>query len=119
MYKLIIATGFFFPALTFAFVFGIEDVLDLFVEYISAIIPILISLAILVFFWGIVKFILHSDDERSKTEGKQLMVWGMIIIFVMVAFWSIIGFLQESTGLDVTGPLGSNPTLPTTLPLMP
>lgn len=119
MYKLIVATGLFsFPAFAFAFVFGIEDVLDLFVDYISEIIPILVGLAIVVFFWGIIKFIFYADDERTKAEGKQLMVWGMVILFVMVSLWSIVGFLQESTGLDATGSLGSNPTIPTTLPLM-
>ena len=119
MYKLLIITGVFSPAIASAFVFGIEDVIDLSVSYISAIIPILVSLAIVIFFWGIVKFIAHSDDEKAKVEGKQLMVWGMIIIFVMVSLWSIVGFLQESTGLDVTGSLGANPALPTSIPLMP
>ena len=28
------------------------------------------------------------------------MIWGMIAIFVMVAFWGIIGYVQNSLGLS-------------------
>lgn len=64
------------------------------------IIPLLMTLAVVMFFWGIVKFIANMDDETARKGGKSLMVWGMIAIFVMVSFWSIIGYVQESLGLS-------------------
>ncbi len=54
-----------------------------------------IAVAFLVFFWGIAKFILHSGDEKAVEQGKRLMVWGVISLFVMVAIVGIISFLQD------------------------
>ncbi len=78
----------------------IFDVMNLLISIIGMIIPILLALAVLVFMWGIVKFIAHAGDEKAVEEGKTLMIWGMVGLFVMVAIWSIVGYLQSSLGLD-------------------
>ena len=79
---------------------------------VTLIIPLLMSLAIVAFFWGLVKYIANADDEGAKESGKTLMIWGMIAIFVMVAFWGIIGYVQSS--LDITGTItpGTAPAIP-------
>lgn len=66
------------------------------VEYL---IPLMVSIAVLLFLWGIVKFIANAGDETARSAGKSLMIWGMVAIFVMVSFWGIIGYVQESLGL--------------------
>ena len=95
---------------------GIGNFIDLLTGYVTLIVPLLLSLAILVFFWGIVKFITHAGDEKAREEGKNIMIWGMVVIFVMVALWAIVGYLQESIGLNTSSSLGANPALPTALP---
>jgi hypothetical protein len=82
------------------FLLQLQDILDF-------LIPLMLSLAVLVFLWGLVKFIANADDEGAKESGKNLMVWGMIALFVMVSFWGIIGFVQESLG--ITGMITSTP----------
>lgn len=78
---------------------------------------VLMSAGIAVFFWGIVKYMMHADDERAKEEGKNIMIWGMVGLFVMIAFWGIVGYLQESLGLDAAGsPSSMGQYIPTTLP---
>ena len=72
-------------------------------------IPILLGLAVLMFFWGLVKFINHAGDEKAVEEGKSLMIWGMIALFIIVALWGILGFLQEQLGLDAVVNLGNLP----------
>jgi cobalamin biosynthesis protein CobD/CbiB len=61
-----------------------------------------------VFFGGLVKYIANASDEGAKDSGKTLMIWGMIALFVMVAFWGIIGYFQSSLGL--TGTVQTAPT---------
>ena len=80
-------------------------------------VPLLMTLAIVMFFWGIVKFIANMGDEEARKGGKQLMIWGMVAIFVMVSFWSIIGYFQESLGLT-GGPIntGTAPSVRATIP---
>ncbi len=78
---------------------------------VSYLIPLLLSIAVLLFFWGLVKYIANASDEEAKKAGKDLMIWGMIAIFVMVAFWGIIGYVQQSIGLSGSVTVGQAPTI--------
>ena len=62
-------------------------------EFIAYLIPLLIALGLLVFLWGMAKFILHAEDEGKREEGRQLMMWGVIGLFVMVSFWGLTKIL--------------------------
>jgi membrane protease YdiL (CAAX protease family) len=94
----------------------IDSLLDDIASLFESIIPILLTLAILTFFWGLVKFINHAGDQKAVEEGRQIMLWGMIAIFVMVALWSIIGYMQSELGLDFNTNLGTLPAPPEEIP---
>lgn len=66
----------------------------------SAIIPLIISLAIAMFMFGIVKFIANGDDETKRKEGRQFMLWGIIGLFVMLAIWGILQVLTSTFGFS-------------------
>lgn len=80
--------------------------------------PALLGAAVAVFFWGVVKFISNADDEKAVAEGKLYLVWGMIGIFVIVALWGIVGFIQANLGLAPAGALGTAPTIPVIVPII-
>jgi succinate dehydrogenase/fumarate reductase cytochrome b subunit len=65
---------------------------------IGAVVTLFLSLAVVGFFYGIVKFIIASRDgvTESMKEGKQFMLWGLISVFVMFSVWGIIKFSQIS-----------------------
>ena len=63
-------------------------------------IPISASLALLFFFWGLAKFILHSGDEKGREEGKEVMKWGIIALFVLVSIWGIVFFIRGELGIS-------------------
>ncbi len=80
----------------------VDDVL----EIINLIIPIVAGLAVLIFFWGLVKFIVNvSGDEKAVTEGKNLMIWGIIALFVMVSLGGILYFFSGEVGFKYGLPL--------------
>jgi membrane protease YdiL (CAAX protease family) len=54
---------------------------------------LLLSIALVVFLWGLVKFIWNAGDEKTHAQGKQLMVWGVISFLVLVSLWAIVSFL--------------------------
>ncbi|MFZ2049006.1 MAG: hypothetical protein WAV25_01790 [Minisyncoccia bacterium] len=91
---------------TFAQIVG--GILDL----ISLVVPVLAGAAMLVFFWGLVKFIWKSGDEASHEDGKNLMKWGIIALFIMVSYISIVQFLYVGFGFG-TGSSFGIPLLPT------
>ncbi|MBX4199871.1 pilin [Candidatus Parcubacteria bacterium] len=55
---------------------------------------------LLVFFWGLAKFIFKSGDTKSHEEGRNLMVWGIVALFVMVSVWGLVNFVRQSLGID-------------------
>jgi hypothetical protein len=61
-------------------------------------IPLLIGVALLVFVWGVVRFML-SDDDRSRDEGKRRMAWGVIGLFVVVSVWGLVALLGTLLGV--------------------
>lgn len=64
---------------------------------------ILIGVAILVFFWGIVKYVMAGADEEKRAAGRSLMIYGIIGLFVMVAVWGLVYFLAGVLGIGVGG----------------
>ncbi len=95
------------------------SVFDTLIYIVAAIIPIIISLGVLVFFWGLVKFISHGGDEKAREEGKSIMIWGMVALFVMVALWAIVGYIQESLNLTTSAFMSDLPELPNSIPTGP
>lgn len=63
-------------------------------------IPIVAGLALLGFFWGLAKYIFSQGNEQSKIEGKKVMVYGLVALFVMFSVWGIIGFFQRDLNID-------------------
>ncbi len=65
---------------------------------VATLIPIAFGLALMFFFWGIAKYIWSAGS--SKEEGKQIMLWGVIAVFVMSSIWGIVAFIGDSFGID-------------------
>lgn len=68
-------------------------------DIIGLLVPIVFTLALLYFFWGLANYILKAGEEKEK--GKDIMIWGIVALFVMASVWGIVGFIQNA--LDVDG----------------
>lgn len=76
-----------------------SDFIDLILSLIGMLLPVVAGLALLAFFWGLAKFIARvGGDEKAVSEGKSLMVWGLIALFVLISIWGILGFLSDQLG---------------------
>lgn len=74
---------------------------------IDRLIGIVVAIALFAFFWGLAKFIFRvGGDEKAVEEGKRIMKWGLIALFVMVSVWGIVIFMQRALGLPMTIPSG-------------
>jgi len=56
---------------------------------------VLVGIALLVFLWGLARFIMHMGSEGKVEEGKNLMTWGLIALFVMVSVAGLIVVTQD------------------------
>ena len=79
------------------------DTLALFNTFLNAMIGLFITLAIVVFFWGLIKYLMNVSEE--KQEGLQIMFYGVIAIFIMVSIWGIIRLLQSTFKVTSTDPV--------------
>jgi hypothetical protein len=86
------------------------ELVRLLLGLINPLLIIIVGLAILAFFKGLIAFIYKSGDEKAQKEGKNLMIWGLIAIFVMVSFMGIIRMAYTDLGFKRTFGF---PTLPT------
>lgn len=66
---------------------------------LTRLLPLTFSLALLAFFWGIAKYIFALGSEEKKVEGKQIMTWGVVAMFVLASIWGIVYFIQEALGV--------------------
>jgi len=98
----------FTPLVSFAAFGGVRDLINDFKNLVDLVIPIVAALALLAFFWGLVKFIAKAGDEKSHEEGKNIMKWGIIALFVMFSVWGLVFFIQRNLGLpenkSINGP---------------
>jgi len=90
-----------------------SELICLFVDLISTAIPVVAGIAVLVFFWGLAKFVLKAGSENDREEGKQIMFWGIIALFVLVSLSGIVVFIHGEIFNYSPGVL---PTLPENSP---
>ena len=101
MKKVIITTLALAPALAFAQSLGnIETLITSIGRVVALALPIVVAIALLVFFWGLVKFIFAQGNEESKADAKRIMLWGVIALFVMVSVWGLVRFIGNALGIQ-------------------
>ena len=91
-----------FPVIAFAAndVDDLGDLLELISAYFVGIAPLLVAIAVAYFVWGVLKFVGSGDNEEKRKEGHNVMINGIIAIFVMVSIWGLVSFLTETFGLE-------------------
>lgn len=90
----------FLPVVTFSFSLGVKNdttigsTLVYITEIVDLAIPLLITVAFIVFFWGLSKFILNSNKPEEITNGKNYMMWGILVLFILLSYRTIIGLIK-------------------------
>ncbi len=73
-----------------------QDLIAKFMNLISMLVPLVMSLAVLGFIWGLVTYIWSGGNEEKRKEGRKFIVWGIIALFVMVSIWGLVGMLSST-----------------------
>jgi len=86
--------------------FAVTDITTLILkvsDWIQLLTPIVVALALLYFFYGLATYILKSGDEEKKAEGKNIMIYGIIALFVMVSVWGLVSILVNTLNIQTGG----------------
>lgn len=73
-------------------------------DLINRLIPFIIALTVLVFLYGIFKFVISGGDGEARKEAQGYIIWGIVALFVMVSVWGLVNILVRSVNLDNTAP---------------
>lgn len=76
--------------------------------FISRILDPLILLAFAAalsyFLWGIVNYVKNAGDSKKRDEGKSMMFYGIVGLFVMSSVWGLVAILSNSFRLENSQP---------------
>ena len=68
-------------------------------EILNPLIQLLFVAATAIFLWGVIQYVIGSKgNEQQVQKGKQVMLWGIIGMFIMVSAWGIIKILCNFFG---------------------
>ena len=68
------------------------------VQIINPVIVILVTLALVVFIWGIVQMIYSANNEEIRTQGKRHLLWGLVGLFIMLTVKGLLAIIQNFWG---------------------
>lgn len=85
-----------------------EDILRTIRNIVDFAIPVIFAVGLVVFLWGLLKFLRAAADENAAEDGKRLIIWGVVIMFVMISVWGLTAIITQLIGIDA----GKTPTLP-------
>lgn len=60
--------------------------------------PLIFAIALVVFLWGMVKF-LQAKDSSEREDGQKFMIWGVVALAVMLGVIGIIKILGGTFGI--------------------
>jgi hypothetical protein len=86
----------------------IQSLICKFNEILGAILPLLIAIGVVVFVWGVIQFVIASDEE-AKTTGRDRMIYGIIGLAVIIGLWGLVRIVTNTFGINNV----TNITLPT------
>jgi fumarate reductase subunit D len=68
------------------------------------IIPFMVSLALLMFIYGVLVYVMNASSDDKRKEGSKFMLYGIIGLFVMVSVWGLVNILGSTFNLTNTMP---------------
>ena len=79
---------------------SLTDVFQFILAVIDTVIPVIVAGAVAVFLWGLFRVLRAAGNESDHTEGWNIMIYGLIGIFVMTAVWGLIAVLNGTFGFS-------------------
>lgn len=105
--KIAIGTALTLPGLAFAQGANAFSILGTIGNIMQILIPLLITAALLVFIYGVVRYVI-SKDEEGTSKAKSIIFRGLIGLFVILSIWGLVGVIQSTFGIGAGGDLDSN-----------
>ncbi len=91
----LLAVYIFLPVFVFAQrVNDLMGLIDLVKGLFKAILPLMMTLAVIYFVWSLVLYMKEAGEKQA--EAREQMIWGIVILFVMVSVWGLVNILDKT-----------------------
>ena len=77
----------------------IEGIISKVKDVLLKVVSLLIIVGTVVFMWGIIRYISAGDDETKVEEGRNLIIFGLIGLAVMVSVWGLVKIIADTFGI--------------------
>ena len=74
---------------------GIAGFLSKIRDIIGYIIPLVIGVAVVMFLFGLLKFVTSKDADGHK-EAVNVMISGIVVLFVMTSVWGLVRIFGDT-----------------------
>jgi hypothetical protein len=82
---------------------AILQLLTLAQTIVARLVPFAIGIAVLAFFFFLIKMITKGDNPDEQKKSMQGMGLSILALFLMVSIWGVIGFLGSVFGVNQGG----------------
>lgn len=76
------------------------DILVTVSDLLAIVIPILLVIATIIFIYGLITYILNVGNAEKQKEARSLMIWGIVLLFVIVAVWGLVGVVGRTFNVE-------------------
>ncbi|MCC6290489.1 hypothetical protein IT398_00205 [Candidatus Nomurabacteria bacterium] len=59
-----------------------------------------LAVAVAYFLMGVLKYVRQSGSDDDREEGRKMMIYGIVALFVMVSVWGLVNVLGGTFNLD-------------------
>src|SRR3990167_921860 len=77
----------------------IQDLFCKISELLNVVLPVFVALGVVYFVWGVVSYVISSDEEAKKT-GRDRIIYGIIGLAVIIGVWGLVNLLRNTFNLN-------------------
>ncbi len=66
---------------------------------LNLVVPVLLALGIVYFVWGVINYVIASDEEAKKA-GRDRIIYGIIGLAVIVGVWGLVKIVTNTFGIQ-------------------
>ncbi len=107
--KIALFLSYLFPLIAFGQGVGLDDILNDIIDIFNIVIPMLITIALIYFLWGVAQYVMKQGDEEGQKAARAMMINGVIALFVIISVWGLVAVLNATFGIQAGGGPGGIP----------
>ncbi len=79
----------------------LQDIFNWLMGLMESTVWLLVSLALLGFLWGILKYFVKASNPGNREESKKFMAYGILSLFVIVSLWGLVVLVGSLFGINL------------------